>query len=74
MFLTVSYASVESAVPPLSGDTSFNMMSSSCIVSWDCGVTAAEDCAVNISWSSSDRRYRDAGSGREKNAGNFTLQ
>ena len=58
------------AVPSSPGDASFGRMFTSCIVvSWDCGVVAADDEVVKIPSSSRERRGKDvdsAGRSRER--------
>lgn len=52
-----------SAVPSSSSRDSFEGTFISCIVvSWDCGVVAAEDDVVTIPSSSRERRGKDTGS------------
>lgn len=55
------------AVPSSSGEASFGRMFTSCIVvSWDCGVVAAEDDVVKIPSSSRVRSVKDAGSAERR--------
>ncbi len=55
------------AVPSSSGEASFGRMFTSCIVvSWDCGVVAAEDDVVKIPSSSRVRSGKDDGSAERR--------
>lgn len=54
-------------VPSSSGYASFGRMFTSCIVvSWDCGVVAAEDDVVKMPSSSRERRGKEAGSAERR--------